>query len=294
VSSKNPKFPFCGTVKKAAAAGNQVRGKKKHPICFDLFPSDCNIVVLPREPINVLMPGEDEPEYDEKQARIDAMLEHCEHPNLPSKEYGSEDDVASVELTADDDDDVDPEEQSSKNKKKKKKPRAVLEMERFLNEQFESEIAKATSYKHFYGEGDDQFIEWTILQEGEAIVEDVMKPPPPTNTPFGLHIPWSRYPKDMNYTDIFFSHFFPSLQGKAAVLDEFLSSPFCSCNVMVRNDNIRFHCPERSDPDFIVSDRLPSFFFQMMSHTSHFIIASLLFTTVENMCDSHDNSNAGG
>jgi hypothetical protein len=88
------------------------------------------------------------------------MLEQCEHPNLPSNEYGSEDDVASVVLTANDDDDVDPEEQSSKKKKReKKKPRAVLEMERFLNEQFESEIAKATSYKHFYGEGDDQFIE---------------------------------------------------------------------------------------------------------------------------------------
>ncbi len=42
-----------------------MRGKKKHPICFDLFPSDCNIVVLLREPINVLMSGEDEPEYVE-------------------------------------------------------------------------------------------------------------------------------------------------------------------------------------------------------------------------------------
>ena len=116
-------------------------------------------------------------------------------------------------------------------------------MERFLNDQFEYEIAKATSYKHFYGEGDDQFIEWTILQEGEEIVEDVMKPPPQTNTLFGLHIPWSLYPKDMNYADIFFSHFFPSLQGKAAVLDEFLSSPFCSCHTMVANDKIRFHRP---------------------------------------------------
>lgn len=82
VSEKNPKFPFCGTVMKAAAAGNKVRGKKQHPICFDLFPHEDNIIVLPRSPIKVLISGEDEPEYDEKQARIDALSEHCEHPHL--------------------------------------------------------------------------------------------------------------------------------------------------------------------------------------------------------------------
>ena len=100
----------------------------------------------------------------------------------------------------------------------------------------------------------EQFIEWTILMEGEQIVEDVMKLPPQMNVPFGLHIPWTQYPRDMNYTDIFFNHFFPSMQGKAAVLDEFLASPYCSCHTMVANDKIQLHCPEQLDPDFIVSN----------------------------------------
>jgi hypothetical protein len=237
------------------------------------------------------MPGEDEPQYDEKQARIDAMLEDCEHPNLQSNEYGSEDDVVSVGSTTGNDEDQPATQSSKKKKKERKKPCAVLEMELFLNEQFVEEIATATSYKHFYGEGDDQYIEWTILKEGEEVVEDVMKPPPETNTPFGLHIPWSRYPKDMNYTDIFFSHFFPSLQGKAIVLYEFLSNPYCSCHAMVASDKIRFHRRERSDPDFIVSHCLPLSFPNVLSHV---FILILCRTTVENLCYSHDCGDARG
>ena len=34
---------------------------------------------------------------------------------------------------------------------KKKQPRAVLEVEHFLNEQSDDEIAKATTYKQFHG-----------------------------------------------------------------------------------------------------------------------------------------------
>lgn len=255
VADKYPKFPFCGVVMKAAAVGNQVRGKKQHPIKFDLLPHEHNLVVVKRSIIKVLIPGEDEPEYDEKQARIDALNEECEHPNLPSNEYGSGDDMASIG-SSDCGEENDATEGSGGGKKgkkkKKKKARCAIEMERFLKEKSDEDIAKAQSYRHFYGEEDNQYIEWTILQEGEEIVDDVMQPSQPSAV-FNKDIPWSRYPKDMNYTDVFFDHFFPSLQGKAQVLDEYLASPHCSCHNMVVSDKIRFHRPNNNDPDFIVS-----------------------------------------
>lgn len=182
-----PKFPFCGVVLKAAAAGNQVRGKKQHPIKFDLLPHDHNVVVVKRAIIRVLIPGEDEPEYDDKQARIDALNEICEHPNLPSNEYGSGDDMASVNS----DEELVDENTGSGAKKKKKKKRCALEMEKFLKEKSDYEIAIKKSYKHYYGEGDNEYIEWTILQEGEEIVDDVMQHPPQLQSVFKKDIPWS-------------------------------------------------------------------------------------------------------
>ena len=126
-------------------------------------------------------------------------------------------------------------------------------MELFLNGQSDEAIKTATSYKHYYGEKNTEYIEWTILKDGEEIVEDIMQPPPRYATPFGYNIGWSRFPKDMNYLNIFFDHFFPSLEGKAAVLDEYLASPRCTCHDMVVSDRIIFHQSSRPDPDFIVS-----------------------------------------
>jgi hypothetical protein len=236
-------LPFCGVVMKAAAAGNQVRGKKQHPIKFDLLPFEHNVVVVKRSIIRVLVPGEDEPEYDEKQARIDALNEMCEHPFLQSNEYGSGEDMASVGSSDSGGENEDNEGSAAtgRKKKKRKKPRCAREMERFIQEQSEYEIAITKSYKHYYGEDDNQFIEWTILQPGEEIVEDAMQLPESPGGPFKIDIPCSRYPKDMNYTATFFDHFFLSLQGKAKVLDEYLASPACSCHNMVVSDNIRFH-----------------------------------------------------
>ena len=254
VSDKNPKFPFMGKVIKMAAAGNKVKGRQQHPIKFDLFPADNNVVVCPRGIIRTLYPDEDEPEYDEKKARIEALAEVCEHPYRASNEYGSDDDMASVFSAVDDDFDGEP--ITGKMKKRKAKPRGVREMEYFLNMQSDADIAKASTYKHFYGEGEEQYIEWKILRDGEEIADDVMQTPTPTEGPFGVKIPWSRCTEDINYTEIFFSHFFPSLVGKALVLDEYLASTSCSCHGMVLSDKIKFHRPDKPDPDYIVSQHV--------------------------------------
>ncbi len=98
--------------------------------------------------IRTLTKDEDEPEFDEKQASIDALLKISEHPNLPLNEYGSEDDVA-CHYSGEQWDGEGME--SSKGKKKKKKRRSMIEMELFLNTQSDEAIKAATSCKHYYG-----------------------------------------------------------------------------------------------------------------------------------------------
>ena len=88
-----------------------------------------------------------------------------EHPNLPLNKYGSEDDVAchySGEQW-----DGEGMESSEGKKKKKKRRRSVIEMELFLNTQSDEAIKAATLCNHYYGEKNSEYIEWTILKDGE-------------------------------------------------------------------------------------------------------------------------------
>ena len=66
-------------------------------------------------------------------------------------------------------------------------------------------------------------------------------------------IPWDKDMSKVDYNAIFFDHFFPDLTGKAAVLDEYLSSPRCRYHSTVEKDNIRFNRHDEKDPDMLVS-----------------------------------------
>ncbi|KAL7549478.1 hypothetical protein ACHAWF_012745 [Thalassiosira exigua] len=145
----------------------------------------------------------------------------------------------------------------------------------------------ASTFTFEYGPEQDDKIEWTILKDGEEITDDPMEHPfeedgsvnpvydlaldpanepqgkgkrkqlrPPVANdgggkkgPFKKDIPWDPESKDVDYNDIFFEHFFPSLKGKAKVLDEYLADSRCSMRRSVQNDNIKFHRPDRDDPD---------------------------------------------
>jgi hypothetical protein len=57
----------------------------------------------------------------------------------------------------------------------------------------------------------------------------------------------------VDYFDVFFAYFFPPLEGKAEVLDRYLANPNCSGHQAYWvHDKVRFHRPDRSDPDFIL------------------------------------------
>ena len=78
-------------------------------------------------------------------------------------------------------------------------------------------------------------------------------PPPPDGNAFKVGIPWNKNKKHVDYNDIFFKHFFVDLIGKAKLMDGFLSDKRCDFYHTVKNDNIKFHRPDRDDLDCIVS-----------------------------------------
>ena len=64
-----------------------------------------------------------------------------------------------------------------KKKKKKKKSRKVLAIESFLDMSNDG-VVNENTFKHFHGEGDSDYIEWTVLKEGKEITTDVMQHKP--------------------------------------------------------------------------------------------------------------------
>jgi hypothetical protein len=141
---------------------------------------------------------------------------------------GSESDNnhCNILLCANDDDDddgnnldeMDVDNPETSKKKKKKVSRKVASLQSFLNMSNDGVLA-ATTFAHYYGEGENDFIRWEILKEGDEIVDDVMQHPAAAS-PFAIDIPWTASTFGNNYFGIFFEHFFPPLEGKAAVLDK--------------------------------------------------------------------------
>ena len=106
------------------------------------------------------------------------------------------------------------------------------------------EVAKAAAktFEHCYRDMPDEKIVWTILGDNEQITTDAMQhPAPEIYSPLKINIPWSRFSKDISYNDIFFKYFFPSLEGKAELMDEYLWDRRCSMYSTVVNDKIKFY-----------------------------------------------------
>ena len=56
----------------------------------------------------------------------------------------------------------------------------------------------------------------------------------------------------LDYNKIFLDHFFPSLKGKAKLMDEYLHHDRCSMLRVIKKDGVKFHFPNNPDPDFLV------------------------------------------
>jgi hypothetical protein len=109
-----------------------------------------------------------------------------------------------------------------------------------------------------YGKEDDDVIKWTILSEEEQITECPMEGEEEIKNKDVLKedIPWDADPSKVDYCKILLEKFFPSLEGKAKVLDEFLTRNSLRGNPWketVLRDNIKFERTDSDDPDELVS-----------------------------------------
>ena len=205
-------------------------------VAFDLFPTDGKSVAVPRVLLVTIPPGGDEPAYHHRNDKIAEAVANIEM-------LGSECDNnhCDILLADSDDDDDDLVEEGVGNgshaqKKKKKKVSKKVESIRSFLSMSDDGVLDATTFDHYYGEGENDFIRWDILKEGEEIVDDVMQHPPNTS-PFKIDIPWTASVNNTDYFGIFFEHFFPLLEGKAAVLDKYLSDERCSAYTYTQHDS---------------------------------------------------------
>ena len=244
VANKGKGFRFYGEVIKSAPK------KGWWYVAYDLFPSGEKTLKLQRSSVTTIPMGQEEPPYDPRHEKVNAAVANMEMlVSEPEEDF----DIALL-----DSDDNDDEEETgdaasnNKKKKKKKKTRKVVGIQSFLN-MSDQAVLDATTYDHYYGEGDGDYIRWDILKEGEEITEDVMIHETDTS-PFTVNIPWSIATSGTDCFDTFFKYFFPSLEGKAAVLDKYLSNPRCSgYQSYWVHEKVRFHREDKPDPDFIVS-----------------------------------------
>ena len=126
--------------------------------------------------------------------------------------------------------------------------------------------AIASNFELKYGDGNKDKIIWKVLSEKEQITVCPMEEEraskegtiPSDESPFLEDIPWDRNPSNVDYNSILFEKFFPSLEGKADVLDEYLSHTSTNPDnpnlwkVQVQDDNIKFHRPDAEDLDGLV------------------------------------------
>jgi hypothetical protein len=95
---------------------------------------------------------------------------------------------------------------------------------------------------------DGNSIKWKILGDTEYLKaeDDPLKYP---EGPVLLRdIGW----ENKSFSSVFFDEFFPSVEGHAKLMDEYLADVRASYHTSVTNDNIKFHDAEDDDPDWII------------------------------------------
>ena len=256
VKGQRSGFIFYGNVLNADAK------KGWYNIAYDLFPENGKSLRLTRNSCRTMRPGQDEPQYDSRHDKVDKVLKDIEILEPDPEDF----DLALPDSDIEGEDNLD--HGNKKQKRKRRKTRKVLGLESFMNMSDEA-VLEARSFHHYHGEDDNDFIEWTILREGEEIVDDVMTHV--DRSPFAINIPWKPEVGAVDYFTIFFKYFFPPLEGKAAILDKYLSDPRCSGHTSYYvNEKVRFHRPDKKDPDYLVSSILAlcrlNYFAEASSH----------------------------
>ena len=127
--------------------------------------------------------------------------------------------------------------------------------------------AVASNFELIYGKDVEDKIVWKILKEQVTVcsMEDAMADGqasqdgvPSDESPFLYDIPWDKNPTNVYYNSVLFKKFYPSLKGKAAVMDEYLRHTSTNPDqpntwrLRMIERNIKFHRPDSDDPDALV------------------------------------------
>ncbi|KAL7554128.1 hypothetical protein ACHAWF_017536 [Thalassiosira exigua] len=205
-------------------------GKQIYKIRFDLLPTGHNEVAVPRKPIKLLEKGAEEPPYDPKLKVGEEVLEELH-------DAGGE--IDGVDANANENENV----------KKKGKVNYEAESYKSFLELPQDAQAHAKSFDLKYGPNDEDVLQWSILGDTEQITKDEMDHGAAKKSPIKKDIDWKPDPNDNDYNAMLFDHFFPGVEGKAAVLDKYLNQPHCTMHRTVQNDKIKFNRPDSDDPD---------------------------------------------
>ena len=218
--NSSDKFRFFGSVVGKA--------NKLYRVKLDLLPSSANEVCISRSSIEVLAPGQEEEPYTPRAQAESEMIQECSEV----VEGGSGKSTFVEQLYS-----------------------------HFTNLPVENQ-AIASEFVLKYGQEEESVIRWRILSEEEQITECPMERERSSMAEVqAVHerIPWDPDPCKVDYNRVLLDHFFPSLAGKAKVLDDFLrrqpknprvGNPW---KVRVERDNIQFHREDADDPDELVS-----------------------------------------
>ena len=109
-------------------------------------------------------------------------------------------------------------------------------------------------------------------------------------SPFKFDIPLNPDQSKNDYNKISFKHFFPSLKGKAKLLDDYHDDLRSGAHNYVKSDKIKFHREDADDPDELVSCLCCRF----MPSRYYLNRISKLFAAVKIMCHFVDCGSAQG
>jgi hypothetical protein len=220
-------------------------GKGVFNIQFDLLPCNHNEVSVPRRNFTTLAKDDDEPEFSHQ---ADQETEETEaQGNLAADlDDDDEDDL----LNNDDGNPTTTTVNAPGGRKKKNVNYSKKSQDDFLKLPAVTR-QNAKSFQHYFGPGESDFVAWTILDDDEQIVEDMMDHPAKNVSPLKTALPWNVRKEDVPFNDNFFKGFFPSLEGKAKLMDEFFSDPRCGMESTIKNDKIQFE-REGDDPEVLL------------------------------------------
>ena len=179
--------------------GSKLRGS--FTVEFDRLPSN-EAIVVPRTHITTVDKNAEEPEYGHVKT-VEATTT-INGSNENEWEDASDDEM----LT-----------ESSSRKTTRKKNPWTESQDNFIS--LPDDIrANSKTFEHFYGTKPEEKIVWKILSDDEQIMQDAMDMQiDEIYNPVKVDIPWSPVLRDVDYNFIFFEHFFPSLEGKAKLID---------------------------------------------------------------------------